>query len=293
MHTRYAAAASALLLTATAGLAASGGAAEASGAQQTTTRSATTLTVTIRSTQKGPKLSTTRIRPGKTLFKVVRGNEGGSMQLLRLKSGYTLAQAASDMGGLFSGDVSAVRRVDRHIVFYGGMDVPAKGANPNYWGTDIDKAGTYYVVNLNKNQLTALKAKGTHQRRALPGTGGWVNMATASDGSNVFKTPKTDPHKGWMKTTNNAAEPHFVVLNQVQETTTRTDVQNYFNSGDSNPPSFALPGQDETNVISPGHSFVWKYGVPKGKYVVMCFWPSKTDGTPHAVMGMFKLFHLI
>ena len=45
-------------------------------------------------------------------------------------------------------------------------------------------------------------------------------------------------------------------------------------------------------MISPGHSFVWKYGVPKGKYVVMCFMPSKVDGTPHALMGMFKLFHL-
>ena len=33
--------------------------------------------------------------------------------------------------------------------------------------------------------------------------------------------------------------------------------------------------------------------MPKGKYLVMCFWPSKMDGvTPHAVMGMFRLFHL-
>jgi len=45
-------------------------------------------------------------------------------------------------------------------------------------------------------------------------------------------------------------------------------------------------------VISPGHTMVWKYALPKGKYIIMCFWPSKTDGMPHFSMGMYKLFHL-
>ena len=49
-------------------------------------------------------------------------------------------------------------------------------------------------------------------------------MADGPGGSNVFKTPKNDPHKGWMSTTNNAAEPHFVALNQVKESTTDQDI---------------------------------------------------------------------
>jgi len=167
--------------------------------------------------------------------------------------------------------------------------VPNKGRT-NRFGVDIDKASKYYVVNLNKNTLTSFLAKGAHQKRSLPKAGGTLNMAEGPAGSNVFKTPKNDPHKGWMKTTNNAAEPHFVSLNQVKESTTDQDIADALTS--PNPPDFFLAGAAETNVISPGHSFVWKYGVPKGKYVVLCFMPSKVDGTPHALMGMFKLFHM-
>jgi hypothetical protein len=295
MQTRFRAAATALLLTATAGLAATGGAAEASGTHHTNARATKTLTVKVTSTKKGPKLSVTRIRPGNTQFKVVRGNAGGSMQLLRLKSGYSLRQAKKDMGGVFSGDVAAVRSVDKHIVFYGGMDVPKKGAPANWWATNVDRAGTYYVVNMNNGSLATLKAKGAHQRRAMPKATSQLNVAPG----NVWKSKDQLAHQGWMKTTNNAEEPHFVVLNQVQEGTTDQDVQDYIDavmsdpqSGDQ-PPSWALPATTETNVISPGHSFTWKYGLPKGEYIAMCFWSSKVDGTPHFYMGMYKLFHLV
>ncbi|HEY3528758.1 MAG TPA: hypothetical protein VGK78_06370 [Nocardioides sp.] len=296
MQTRYRAAATALLLTATAGLAATGGAAEASGTHHTSARATKTLTVTIKSTKHGPVLSTTRLRPGKTLFKVVRAGAGGTMQVLRLRSGYTVRQANKDFAAMFGPNSTAkvVQRVDKNVVFYGGIDVPAKGAPANFWGVDLDRADTYYVANLQSNAKTVLKARGTHQRRALPSPTGWLNAATSDGGANVFVAPKTDPHRGWMKTTNKAKEPHFLVLNQVTEPTTVQDIVDYFMSGDQNPPSFGRSGFTETNVISPGHTFVWKYRVPRGKYAVMCFWPSKTDGvTPHAAMGMITLFHMV
>ena len=106
--------------------------------------------MTITSTKAGPKLSVDKFRPGNTLFKVVRGNAGGSIQVLRLKPGYSLKQAASDFAqGVPSRrrpTSPAVRRVDKNVVFYGGMPVPAKGAKPNWWGVDIDKADTYFVA---------------------------------------------------------------------------------------------------------------------------------------------------
>jgi hypothetical protein len=297
MQTRYRAAATALLLTATAGLAATGGAAQASGTHHASDKATKSLTVTIKSTKSAPKLSTTRFRPGKTLFKVVRGNAGGEMQILRLKSGYSLKNASSDFGKAFgAGNVKAIRRIDKNVVFYGGIAVPAKGAKPNFWGTDINKAGKYYVLNLDKNNLATFKAKGTHQRRSLPATDGWLNMATSASGGNVFKSPGTDPHRGWMSTTNNASEPHFVVLNKVKESTTKKDVNDYIAStaGDPNapPPSWALRASTDTGFVSPGHTIVWKYHLPIGKYIAMCFWPSKADGTPHFYMGMYRLFHL-
>jgi hypothetical protein len=294
MHTRSSAAATALLLTASAaGLALSSGSAQATGSHHTSTARAVTLTVTIKSTKAGPKLSEDKFRPGKTMFNIVRHGAGGTMQVLRLKKGYTLKHAFKDFAAAFPNnapaDVAAVRSVYRNVVFYGGLDVPKKGRT-NRFGVDIDKAGTYYVVNLSKNTLTSFRARGSHQKRTLPKAGGTLNMAQGPAGSNVFKTPANDPHKGWMRSTNNAAEPHFVALNQVKESTTDQDIADALTS--PNPPDFFLAGADETNVISPGHSFIWKYSLPKGKYVVLCFMPSKVDGTPHALMGMFKLFHL-
>jgi hypothetical protein len=299
MHTRSrAAATTALLLTASVtGLAAVGGPAQAT-RHTTAARSAPTLTVTVTTKKATNKLSTHTLRPGKTMFKVVRGGAGGLIQVLRLKPGYTIGDASSDFALAFPNgntppDVHAVRRVDRNVVFYGGMETPKPGVtSPNKWGIDIDHHGTYYVVNLDRNNLATFAAKGKHQRRSLPAKDGWVNMATASDGvSNVFKAPKTDPHKGWMKTTNNAKEPHFVVMDKVKKSTTKQDVEDFI-TGHGPPPFANPPAEIDTGVVSPGHTMVWKYGTPKGRYLTWCFWPSKIDGTPHAFMGMFKLLDL-
>src|SRR6478672_445107 len=91
MHTRTYAATTALLLTASAaGVALAGGSAQAVGSHHTTTKAATSLTVTIKTKAGQIQLSDTRIRPGKTIFKVRPHGKGGDMQVLRLRSGYTL-----------------------------------------------------------------------------------------------------------------------------------------------------------------------------------------------------------
>ena len=50
------------------------------------------------------------------------------------RQGYSLKKAASDFGKAFAGrppTSQAVSRIDKNVVFYGGMPVPAKGAKPN------------------------------------------------------------------------------------------------------------------------------------------------------------------
>jgi hypothetical protein len=291
---KFTAVGTALVLAASvAGLAVTGGAAQATTDQRVQAASAQKVKLT--STKGGIKVSTTTIRPGNTLFKVYRGGSGGELEVLRLRPGYSLAQASQDFGaGIGQGNVAAIKRVDHNVVFYGGIDVPAKGVTkPNQWGVKIDKPGKYYVINIgnNSNAVARLTVRGTIHRGALPKPTGWVNAAGTVD-ANRWVTPATDPHSGWMRTTNNAEEPHFPVLNQVQESTTNQDVRDYIASNTQTPPTWALAGSTEAGIISPGHTMVWKYSVPKGKYIVMCFWPSKTNGMPHFAMGMFKLFHL-
>ena len=294
MHTRSrAAATTALLLTASVtGLAATGSAADASGSHSASAaRAATKLTVTITSTKTGPKLSLDKFRPGKTMFKVVRGNRGGSMEVVRFKNGYTIANFATDAPGLFSGDTDAIKRVDKNVEFYGGMPVAPQDDNTAVFkfGVDIDKAGTYYVINLQKQNFTTFAARGSHQTRQLPAATGKLGMT----GTESFAAPATDPHKGWMKTTNNATQPHFIDLSQVKKSTTDQDVQDFINNP-SGPPTFFKPGGGEvsTEVVSPGRTVIWKYHTHTGKYLAACFYPDKNTGAPHFFMGMFALIDL-
>jgi hypothetical protein len=295
MHTRYRAAATALLLTATGGLAATGGVAQAAGTHHAHARATSKLVVTIKSKPHAVKLSEAKVKPGNTVFKVKNAGGKGLIQLLRLKPGYALPQAIGDFNAAFppSGapDVDAVRRIDKNVVFYGGMETPHKKGNVNEWAVRLDKASTYYAVNLDAGALGTIAVKGHAQKRSMPASTGRINAASGPNGvGNVFKPGKHNAAKGWMSTTNNAKEPHFVILQHVRKSTTNHQVQQTLEGGD--PSAIFLKGGTDTGVISPHHTFLWAYSVPKGKYVVTCFWPSKTDGMPHALMGMFKLFHM-
>jgi hypothetical protein len=291
MQTRHRAAATALLLTATTGLAATGGVAHAAQTHHAAHHSSK-LVVTIKTKASGLKLSESKIRPGNTVFKVKNAGGKGLIQVLRLKKGYDLGQAAADMGaGLGGGDVSAIRRVDKNVVFYGGIETPHKKGNVNMWAVKIDRPGTYYAVDFDTNQLQPFTVKGHRQHRWLPTQTGWINATPGPNGvGNVFKAGKHNAHKGWMSTTNKAHEPHFVDFEHVKKSTTKHDVAEAVQS--PNAPSFLLKGAVNTAAISPGHTFLWAYHLPKGKYVTLCFWPSKVDGMPHAMMGMWLLTHL-
>ena len=299
MQTRYRAAATALLMTATAGMAATGGAAQASGSHHTGAGAATTLTITIKSKAGAVKLSDDKFRPGNTIFKV-KNKDGkaarGLIQVLRLRPGYTLPQAFDDFGHLFDPpptNVPAVNSVDDNVVFYGGMPAPKKQGGPaKSWAVKIDKPGTYYVVNLDSGNLTSFKAKGDRQRRALPRQDGWINPVTTNNASgNDFKAGRHNAASGWMSTTNKALEPHFVDMEQVKKGTTDADITALF-EGTGPPPFVRNGGSADTGVISPGHRFLWGFDVPRGRYVALCFFPSKVDGEAHAVMGMHAVFNL-
>jgi hypothetical protein len=295
MQKRYRAAATALLLTATAGMAATGGAAEASGTHHHSRAAAKSLTITIKSKAHSLKVSDTKFRPGKTVFRV-KNMDGkaskGLVQLLRLRKGYTLQDAFTDVPNALNGDPTAVQRVDKHIIFYGGMGAAGGRHKPaQKWAVNVNKAGTYYLVNLDSGNLVPLTVKGAKQRRALPARDGFINAVTSNNAAgNSFKAGKHNPVSGWMSTKNKAKEPHFVELDQVKKSTTNKDITKMFQGG---PNVFVDHGATAgTGVISPGHTFLWSYNLKKAKYGVLCFWPSATDGMPHAVMGMHIVTHL-
>jgi hypothetical protein len=287
MHTRSKAAATALLLGASVtGLATTSGSAQAMGSRSETHARATTLTVNVPSTPSGPVLDVQTIRPGNTVFTFTRAGAGGGIEILRLRPGYSINQAGQDFGQLFSGNVKAIRRIDKFVVFYGGAQT-LKGT-ASVIGMNLDKTGTYYAVNVDKSTLSTFKVEGSVESRSLPKASGHINWLKG----NYFSHPSGLPAKGWLKQANHATEPHFLDFEKVKGSTTRKQVKKFFDNGAKGNPGFGLPDHAGTLIVSPGHTIVWQYDLTKGKYVTACFWPSKQTGMPHALMGMWDLMHL-
>lgn len=244
-------------------------------------------TVTITMNAKSISVSTgSSLHAGRYLFKVVEPSGDDSVQLVSLASGYSLAQAKTDINNAFGGKVSAVRTIDKKIRWFGGVEASTR--HPGYFAETL-YAGTYYLTEQGGNAITTLHVFGTP-----PAGQGWVNQTSTLSAvkPNRWAVPASIPRSGWTMFRNAAAEPHFIVLQQVKPETTYRQVLAALKSNSQTPPSWALAGSYSTSVVSPNAQMLFHYNLPAGKYVMMCFWPDDETGMPHAVMGMYKFITL-
>jgi hypothetical protein len=102
----------------------------------------------------------------------------------------------------------------------------------------------------------------------------------------------TIPATGWTRVWNQSDQPHFVVFQRVKADTTARQVRRYFDSMSQSQPSWALRANVSTGVLSPYRGETFHYSLPRGKYLIACFWPDDDTGMPHAFMGMWKLIWL-
>ena len=252
-------------------------------AQPRATAGATHVRVTVR--KHGISRSRTAFRPGNTVFDLRSRAGRAAVQLLRLRGGYTFADFRND---LQSQDVGSIRRIDRHVVFYGGM--PVDGRRASHFGAHLG-AGHYYLFDFDHPRWVRLRVEGRPQRRTLPRTTGSVDMVLEGD-EHRFSTPRRLPRSGWLRQTNRTDEPHFMDMFKVKRSTTRKQVRRFFAGEGPAEPHWLRGSFPGTFVVSPGHTVVWKYHYPRGRYLEACFWPSDEDGTTHAEMGMWNFVTL-
>jgi hypothetical protein len=251
---------------------------------------AATRTITVHVTGSAITFSTgDTVAPGFAIFRVEARHGEHTLQLLRLEDGYTVRQAKQDMGRAFEGHKRAIRRVDNKILWLGGSV-----ATPERVGRFSETlfAGTYVVLDQEHDTLTRLHVTGAS---VDGGTVAASSVVTAATGKrdNVFRVPdSTLPHAGWTLFRDRAAEPHFMILQQVARSTTRQDVRRYFASGSQDDPSWIRSAFTSTGVISPDTQIYFHYRLPRGRYLMICFWPSIDTGMPHGLMGMYKLVEL-
>jgi hypothetical protein len=226
----------------------------------------------------------TTLHAGRIHFHVTTGKGDHALQIMRFHNGYTAQQAQQDFQSAFNGDVPAIDRIDHGVVFRGGAE--AKPHLPGDMVVTLAK-GQFMAVDQNGNAVASLQIVGKSPARvSQPSSGSFIAYTYG------WVTSSNLPAKGWVKFSNHADQPHFLVLQHVKSDTTNKMVRDFINSGANGNPSWGLKESAESGVVSPGTSQKVTYDLPAGKYLVACFWPDYFTGMPHMFMGMWKLVTL-
>ena len=285
---RIRAIATSVLLIGAAGLTAAGVAAPAESAARTAP-----VPVSISKTRVVTMPET--IQPGVTTFRVTTANRrGSSFQLVQAAPGYSAADAARDIEkGLDGGNVKAIKRFEANITLLGGMFVTKEKAGT--LAVDLDP-GTYWALDTNTSdpgKFLVFTVAGADTGNVMPEAGGTIK--SVQDATWAQK-PASIPHKGLLRFKNAASQNHFIAMGKLKKGKTYRDFKKWFavaQNGPAGPSPINFGLGISSGVVSPGHSATFRYDVPKGDYVMLCFWPdAEMGGMPHAFMGMHRLITL-
>ena len=213
--------------------------------------------------------------------------DGASLQLVKPNRGYTRAEFVRDFRRSHSENqkvaLAALGRISTNTRLFGGA-AAEPGKNGQFYMTLY--AGRYWALDPDEKlrkaaDLRTIHVTGTPKPTRWPGSDATVTAVHHER----FTAPKTIPAKGTMLFRNRDTEPHFVVLAKLEKGKTVADVRAFLKN-----PKGPFPATDQASsaVISPNVQYLWNYSVPKGRYVLLCFWPDLKSGATHAEKGMIR-----
>jgi hypothetical protein len=230
-----------------------------------------------------------RLRPGVHRF-VVRSAKGSSFQIVRARAGYTKREVSRDVGAMF-GDPKVLKRFERNVRLFGG--VPSLPGQPGVMWAKLP-AGHYWVVDTNDREMTPgdifdLRVGG----RSIGGRLGGTATLRAINEVDFAKRPRAIEGSGRLLLRNDSVDNHFFEIAKLQRGKTVQDFRAWIkgaqNGEQAPPPINDKVRSIDSGVISPGLAMSIPYDLPRGRYVVVCWWPdADMGGMPHAFMGMYR-----
>jgi len=229
------------------------------------------------------------LRPGLRQIKVT-ATKRREAAFIHLKAGYTLDELVADLNASFTSeqpDLPALNRFYDQTVIPGG--IVARPDHPGVGRLTFAK-GKYYAFYptfpIATDDFTPFMVTGDPTGATAP-----VTPKIVAEHDDFWRrTPASIPSSGWLKFSNIAESPHFIELAKLAPGKTYADFKQWvrdIKAGKDVPPPFGRFALDE-GVVSPGHAYSFKYDIPKGDYVVLCFMPDRKTGMPHAFMGMHR-----
>ena len=264
-----------------------GGTAGAAG--QAAARETAAGTVSVSITAAHNVTMPTTIQPGVNQFRVTTEAKSSGFQLVQFAAGYTLDQAIADIdAGLEKGKVKALKRFEANATLLGGVNVLSGKIGKL---TVNLPAGSYYAADIERNRpsaFTAFTVAGADTGAAMPAG----STVKAVESASWAKGPKTISHKGMLTFKNYSDQNHFVALLKLNKGQTVKDFGAWVDAameGEEGPPPVNFRVGFDGGVVSPGHTVAMNYKLPKGNYVLVCFWPDASmGGMPHVFMGMYR-----
>lgn len=264
-----------------------GGTAGAAGPAAARETAAGTVTVSITAAHNVTMPAT--IQPGVNEFRVTTEAKSSGFQLVQLAAGYTLDEAIADIdAGLEKGKLKALKRFEASVTLFGGVNV----ASGKIGKLTVNlPAGTYYAADIERNRpsaFTAFTVAGADTGATMPAG----SSVKAMDSAKWAKGPKSIAHKGMLTFKNFSDQNHFVALLKLNKGQTVKDFGAWVDAamgGEEGPPPVNFRVGFDGGVVSPGQTVAMNYKLPKGDYVLVCFWPDASmGGMPHALMGMYR-----
>jgi hypothetical protein len=223
--------------------------------------------------------------PGLLTIRLLPSQDEGTVSLVRLHPGYSVAQYRSDSAHSWS-SVAAELRTAQRADHLGGLDLATSQVQTF---TSLLLPGTYYLVDNvdGPPEMHPVRVSGTPELTRPPRLDGFAILRR-----NTLLAPDVLPRSGHLLVASGDRGTHLVCLDQVRPATTKAEVLAYF-ADPSGPPTFATGAAGCTATASPGVAFAISYSRPAGRYVMFDPRPDpEAGGTPYAAEGAVHLVTL-
>ena len=226
--------------------------------------------------------------------------DGHQLEGFRTKGGATAAQVVDDITRAVSFDQAtsvagtADTRRDAELVGGPGVD-PVTPVST----TVALSAGTYYFFDFNEFFVPGQRVT-LHRmdvvgpfRGAAPHESATV-VETMVNAQPRFQVSGDLTASGPVAVRNEGDELHEMLLQRVLPGTTDAQVQAYYQSGSTEPPSYAVEAPLRgVAAMDPGRvAYVRLPDLPTGRYALLCFVPDDATGLPHVVEGMHAVVRM-
>ncbi len=228
------------------------------------------------------------LQPGVNTFHVT-SEKTSSFQLILPAADYTIDEAVADIeNGLNKGRVKPFKRFERKVTLYGGVT-----STPDEPATMVVSlpAGTYWALDTRTNdadKFFTVEVTGEDTGAAMPD----VKTVRAIGSTEWAKRPRTIPRSGLLGFVNGSTENHFVAISKLKKGKDVRDFKQWIkglSQGEGGRPPVRFGVGFDTGVASPSVEFQANYEVPRGRYVLTCWWSdADMDMMPHAFMGMIR-----